>query len=380
MSDTFLLQDVTPVSLWEGDDIGDRVSRLGARRIALVDAALLKLGIVDDVLAAIDPVDVVELIPGEPRLDQVASVADTVRSNADAVVGIGGGSSLDTAKIAAAAATSDRPLSDHLLAAAPFSQPKPLLAIPTTAGSGAEVTKMAVVSDGERKSWVWGNEVRPAAALLDPALTITLPTATTVASGCDAFIHAIESASAQSIHEASAAAGIWAAGQIVTALPDVLDEPGSLDARRRMQRAACAAGIGIDRCGVGIGHAIGHAIASLLTAPHGLLVMLGTLVAIEWGVAAAPERYEPVTRSIATDASPTELPGLVRDLATTVAYEAHLAPYAAAAPLDAAALADELPRPEHRPMWSNNAAIPTPEDLTRLAHATAAEWNRIASV
>jgi alcohol dehydrogenase class IV len=379
VSDAFPLQETTPVALWDVDDLPDRISSLGERRVALVDTALLSLGVVDDLLAAIGPTEVVQLPPGEPRLDRIVDVVETVISQADAVVGIGGGSSLDTAKIAAAAATSDRPLADHLMAAAPFSQPLPLLAIPTTAGSGAEVTKMAVVSDGDRKSWVYGDEVRPAAAVLDPALTVSLPTPITVASGCDAFIHAIESASARSIHEASAAAGIWAAGEIVTALPEVLDEPGSMDARRRMQLAACAAGVGIDRCGVGIGHAIGHAVASLLTAPHGLLVMLGTLVAIEWAIDEAGERYEAVAKSIDAQASSAELPDLVRNLATSVGYEKHLAPYAAASPLGGAALAEELPRREHKPMWANSAAVPTPADLTWLAHATADEWARIAA-
>ena len=364
---------------WPRHALAGHRDRLGETSVALVDRTVLDLGIADDIIAELaDHAVVVE--SGEPQLAGVQAITDVIRiEGATGVVAIGGGSAIDTAKIAAAAARSEREVADHLMSRHRLPEALPLVAVPTTAGSGAEVTKMAVVSDGPRKSWVWDEALRPLAAILDPAVTVGLPEPVTVASGCDAFVHAVESSSARIQHEHAAAAGTWAAGEVFAALPAVLEDPEDLERRRRMQIGACAAGVGIDRCGTGIGHAIGHAVASLLTAPHGLLVMLGSLVAIEWGVASAPERYAAAIRSIEPSAEPSDLPELLRRFAETVGYERHLAPHAAAQTLGAEALAAELPRDVHKPMWSNNAAVPDEADLTRLAHETAREWERIGN-
>lgn len=296
----------------------------------------------------------------------------------DVVVAVGGGSTLDSAKLAGAVAVSPHPLERHLLGVTPLTGSLPVVAIPTTAGSGAEVTRTAVVSLDGRKSWAWGDHLRPDAAVHDPGLTLTLPTSTTVASGVDAFVHAIESAAAQVRNPPSETTAAWAAGEIANALPAVLAAPDDVAKRHRMLLAACAAGIGIDRCGVGIGHAIGHALGSVVTVTHGYAVMLGTLIAVEWIVAGGDRRLDTVAAAMRPGAVAADLPDLARELAGAVELTSHIAHQATEQPLDAAALATELARPEHAPMLRNSTVQPGAADLDWLARDTAAAWNAAA--
>lgn len=348
-------------------DFGDTV-------VLVADGQLLEAGLIDRLAADIRPDRVVPVPRGEPRVKPVAQIAATC-AGADVVVAVGGGSTLDTAKLAAAVASSPHPLEDHLLSATRFTGSLPVVAIPTTAGSGAEVTRTAVVSRQGRKSWAWDDHLRPRAAVHDPALTMTLPLATTVASGVDAFVHAIEAATAQTRHPDANTVAAAAAGTIASALPTVVDQPDDVPARGSMLVAACAAGIGIDRCGVGIGHAIGHALGSLVTVTHGFAVMLGTIVAIEWSVSTSGDRYRPVAHALHPTATEKDVPELVRMLAQAVALEIHVATEAAAQPLDPSDLAQELVRPEHAPMLRNSAVSPGPDDIAWIAGETAARWN-----
>ena len=135
--------------------------------------------------------------------------------------------------------------------------------------------------------------------------------------------------------------------------------------------AASAAGAGIDHCGTGLGHAIGHALGSLATVPHGLSVMLGTLVSVDWNTEGAPARF--------ADLAP-DVPGEVRRLAERVGFERLLAPVASGQTIDPATLAAELVREEHRPMRINSAVPATESEVPWLAAAVAQEWNRIGAL
>ncbi len=345
--------------------------------MVIADGALLEADALSDTISEVRPDETLPAAAGEPRVEAVSSLVAALQTR-DVVIAVGGGSTLDSAKLAGAAAVSSHALEHHLLGATPFTRSLPVVAVPTTAGSGAEVTRTAVVTDAGRKSWAWGDHLRPDAAVHDAALTLTLPLATTVASGVDAFVHAIESAASQTRNPDSEATAVWAAGEIAHVLPAVLAAPGDVALRRRMLLAACAAGVGIDRCGVGIGHAIGHALGSVLAVTHGYAVMLGTLVAIEWIVAGGDDRLDTVAAAIRPGAAAADLPELVRELAGAVDLTAHVARQAASQPLDAAALATELARTEHAPMLRNSTVQPGVADLEWLAGDTAAAWNAAA--
>jgi alcohol dehydrogenase class IV len=345
--------------------------------VVVADGALLEADVLSGIISEARPDGILPVGAGEPRVEAVALLAEALRPG-DAVIAVGGGSTLDSAKLAGAVAVSSHPLEHHLLGATPLTGSLPVVAVPTTAGSGAEVTRTAVVSLDGRKSWAWGDHLRPDAAVHDAALTLTLPESTTVASGVDAFVHAIESAASQTRNPPSEATAVWAAGEIADVLPAVLTAPDDLARRRRMLLAACAAGIGIDRCGVGIGHAIGHALGSVVAVTHGFAVMLGTLVAIEWIVAGGDERLDTVAAAMRPGAAAVDLPGLARELAAAVDLTSHVGRQAAEQPLDATTLVTELARPEHAPMLRNSTVKPSAADLEWLATDTATAWNEAA--
>ena len=112
------------------------------------------------------------------------------------VIGVGGGSALDTAKQAAVVATAAMGVEHYALAANPLPGHRPMIAIPTTAGTGAEVTRTCIVTDRDgRKVWTWGDELLPDLVVLDPVSTVTMPAHVTAATGLDAFVHALEAVS-----------------------------------------------------------------------------------------------------------------------------------------------------------------------------------------
>ena len=236
----------------------------------------------------------VHLVPwGEPTVDSVDDAARLVRDAGDAIViGVGGGSALDIAKQAAVVSAGDISVEAYLLCATPLPGRRPIVAIPTTSGTGAEVTRTCIVADGSgRKSWTWGDEMLPDIVVLDPAAAATMPHSVTVGTGLDAFVHAIEACSGQRRNSIAAAAAQRAMALVLTHLPRVAEDGNDLVSRQAMQEAAFLAGVAIDNCGTGVAHSIGHALGSLYHVPHGLSVAVGLRAALEWNVTGEPDAY-----------------------------------------------------------------------------------------
>ena len=158
-------------------------------------------GYIDRVVAALRSRPVtVHLVPwGEPTLDSVDAAAAVVRDVEGAtVIGVGGGSALDIAKQAAVVSVDTASVEAYLLCAEPLPGRRPIVAIPTTSGTGAEVTRTCIVADTSgRKLWTWGDEMLPDVVVLDPTAVATMPHAVTVGTGLDAFVHAVEACSGQ---------------------------------------------------------------------------------------------------------------------------------------------------------------------------------------
>lgn len=220
---------------------------------------------------------------GEPKLEHLQA-ASAMAVGADVVVGVGGGSALDIAKIAACCAVSGEDPMFYALAANPLPK-KPLkkIMVPTTAGTGSETSATNIFAgpDG-KKLWIWGAESKADLVLLDPELTISLPPNLTAWCGMDAFIHAFEAATNRNAHMGAKLYGHEAMRLVAGSLEAAVKAPGNLEARGKVLLGSCYAGIAIDNCGTAVAHNISHAMAGLAPIHHGLATALGFETTIGW--------------------------------------------------------------------------------------------------
>ena len=215
-----------------------------------------------------------DVVP-DPSDASVAAAAQAYRrSSADGIVALGGGSSIDTAKalgILAHAATSRIDTFYLGTGRAPDGRP-PLICLPTTAGTGSEVTEVAVVTDTalDRKMVVRHPIVAPDVALIDPALTRTMPPALTAATGGDALAHAIEALTSTMANPVADALAGAALRRVIAALPVACRDGADLTARTGMSTAALLAGLAFNSARLHLGHAVGHALGTRYHLPHGV--------------------------------------------------------------------------------------------------------------
>jgi len=212
---------------------------------------------------------------GEPSAAEVDDAARIGREHGcDLVIAIGGGSAIDLAKAAAGLIPNGPQIRPYLEAVGDGSvftrDPLPLLAVPTTAGTGSEATRNAVIgnrAEGFKRS-VRDARLMPRVALLDPELSLGCPTEVTLAAGMDALTQLIESLTSRRVTppiEALCLSGIAAVGE---ALPRLARDGSDLEARGKMAYAACLSGIGLAHAGLGIVHALASSLGGLGGVPH----------------------------------------------------------------------------------------------------------------
>lgn len=256
MFEPFRLQQATRVSFGAdrlgqlGDDV-QGVAGPHVRVMVLSDRGVVAAGLVDRALAALAEcglsTTVFAELEGEPHAELIDRAAAAARSSGAAVVvTLGGGSALDVGTMTAAIAPARAAAEDFALCARPMpAGALPIVCVPTTAGTGAEVTATAVFADGNgRKVWAWDEALRPRLALLDPSLTTGLPRSLTAITGLDALAHAIEAASSRRASPFSAAYTLQAIRLIARHLQCAVDHPDDLESRAGMLLGACLAGSG----------------------------------------------------------------------------------------------------------------------------------------
>lgn len=222
-------------------------------------------------------VTVYDQVTPNPELDDLETVTTQFRGlGITQIIALGGGSVLDAAKVLAVTLPSeeDKPLTLTLREGRPQQWQKklPLIAIPTTSGTGAEVTPFATVWDKttHKKHSVTGDLIYPDLALLDPELTLTLPYEETLYTGLDAISHALESLWNKNRTPISEAWAFQALTLANDALPKVLATPNDAAARETMQQASVLAGLAISQTRTAIAHSISYPLTSYFGVPHGL--------------------------------------------------------------------------------------------------------------
>jgi len=260
------------------EKIPQLLNDLGAQRpMIITDKGVVAAGLVDTVSAAITPGIQMGVrtddVPPDSDLKVVVQLAGVYReSGCDAIIAVGGGSVMDTAKgvnILVSENTEDlMQFSGAGILARPL---KPLMAIPTTAGTGSEVTQVAVIADHVRnlKMPFASYFLLPDLAVLDPRMTLTLPPAITAATAMDALTHAVEAYTCLAKNPLSDAHALLAIELIGQNLLNVLNEPENADGRLALAVASNLAGVAFSNAMVGMVHALGHSVGAVCGVPHG---------------------------------------------------------------------------------------------------------------
>ncbi|MGB5333994.1 MAG: iron-containing alcohol dehydrogenase [Woeseiaceae bacterium] len=249
-----------------------------AAPMVLTDKGVREAGLIKHVEIAFEEAGlaagpVFDDIPPDSSTDVVESIAREFREqNCDSIIAVGGGSVLDTAKAVNILVSEGGEFLRAYVGAHKLTRPlKPLVAIATTAGTGSEVTTVAVIKDThkQKKDAFQSSHLMPAVAVIDPRMTLTVPPAITAATAMDALTHAVEAYTCIAKNPLSDAYASAAIRKIVTALPLVLSKPGHTDARLELAEAATMAGIAFSNSMVGLVHAIGHSLGAVCHLHHG---------------------------------------------------------------------------------------------------------------
>ncbi|MBX7234080.1 MAG: iron-containing alcohol dehydrogenase [Caldilineales bacterium] len=255
------------------------LAALQAERVLLVsDAGLARIGLVEQFRAGLSDdgrqVGAFADIGTNPTTAEVtAGLAQAQDLNSQAIVALGGGSAIDVAKAIAMLMANGGSYADYQWGGKAISQRSlPLLATPTTAGTGSEVTKVAVIVDPERpfKKGVLNPLMFPHAAIIDPELTRSLPLLLTAATGMDAFSHALESYTGRRANPYTDQFALAALETIGWALPRAVTDGNDMQAREAMMLAAVWAGTAMDHAGLGLIHSLSGPLTGALHLHHGL--------------------------------------------------------------------------------------------------------------
>ncbi len=248
-----------------------------SKLLVVTDAMLVKLGVVEQALAGLADTGVQYAIFDGVTPDPTYAVVEAgmnsyVQNNCDGLLAIGGGSSIDAAKIIGVAVTHPDDPSEYVGFGKAGDEIPPLFAIPTTSGTGSEATMGAVISDDDthEKGIISGKHLLPLAVCLDPTLMTGMPKAITAATGMDALTHAVEAyISAWTRGDAREKAAV-ATKLIYKYLPQAHEDGSDINARDAMAQAAYMAGQAINQVNVGNIHAIAHQLGARYGVPHGI--------------------------------------------------------------------------------------------------------------
>ena len=278
---------------------GELMASLGARRVLIVcDPGIVRLGFASQICDALEQagcvVDLFSEVSADPPAAIIRQAAAQARAyKADGVLGLGGGSSLDTAKLVALMINSEQPLESMYGTDQATGQRAPLILVPTTSGTGSEVTWVSVVTDdaGQKKA-VYAPQLLPDIALLDPCLTLGLPPAVTAATGLDAMVHAIEAYTSRTrknpISDGLASTAIRLLGQN---LERVLADGNDLAARSAMLQGSLMAGIAFVNASVAAIHGLAYPLGARFHVPHGHSNALVMAPVIRFNLPAAQSLY-----------------------------------------------------------------------------------------
>ena len=286
--------------------LGEIARGLGMSQVFLVtDIGLMKAGLIDGALTSLSEAGVKvtlfsDVLADPPEVSVQAAVKAAALVHADGVIGFGGGSSLDTAKLVALLAKTSQELPAIYGIGLARGPRLPLIQVPTTAGTGSEVTPIAILTTpSHEKKGVVSPLLYPDVAVLDSLLTLGLPPAITAMTGVDAMVHAIEAFTSRSKKNAlSDALAIKALQLLYANLPAAVSDGKDAQVRENMLLGSLLAGMAFANAPVGAVHALAYPLGGHYQLPHGLTNSLVLLPVLKFNLPAAESLYAELGRAI----------------------------------------------------------------------------------
>jgi len=290
------------------DEAPKAIARFGTRVLVVTGRRAMKAaGFTDRLLAGLARQGAETLLSDRVRPDPDSATVNEVaeearRFGAEVVVGLGGGSAIDSAKGIAVAMTHDGPVEDYFRGQErqPTAATAPVVAIPSTSGTGSHVDPIAVITRSATgdKSALTNRHIFPRLAVVDPSLPAKMPPELTAITGFDAFAHAMEAFLATVCPPVARVYAEKAIRTIYTNLPRAIARGGDVEARKAMAWADTLAGWALAEGGVVSAHVLGMSIGSLYGVPHGKAVAMVTAASLKRGAACAPACYAPLARAM----------------------------------------------------------------------------------
>ena len=279
--------------------LGEETRRIGGRKVMVVtDPGLKNAGVLDqatEVLAAAGlDFAVFAEVENDPRIEVALACTDAAKTFCpDVIVGLGGGSSLDIAKVSSVMMTNDGSIETYFGMELVPKPGVPLILIPTTAGTGSEMTSICVLSDtrNEVKRGIVSEHMYARAALLDPLLTLGLPPGVTAMTGMDALVHAVESFVGLQASIFTDALNLQAIRLVAANLRQAFSQGGNITARENMLQASCLAGMAFSNTQNGLSHALALSIGGKYHLPHGLLTAFTIPWVMTYNLIANPAKF-----------------------------------------------------------------------------------------
>ena len=289
--------------------LGDVVRQLGvARPLLVTDPGVTAAGLAERALEQLENAVVFDQVRPNPDIALVNEGAELyAESGCDGLVGLGGGSSMDSAKSIGVVARHGGSIADYEWGHDPIVERiPPLVAIPTTAGTGSEVTLWAVVTDHDRKIKfnIGGTPLIGAhVALIDPELMLGLPAAVTAATGMDALSHAVECFTCDYHQPFSDAVALQAIELVAASLRTAVEDGANLEARIEMAHAATLGGMAYGTESAGAAHAMSQSAGGVHDCPHGALTARVLGPVMEYNASADPVRHARIGQGLGVDTS-----------------------------------------------------------------------------
>jgi len=287
------------------ETLGDEIKRLKGTKVLIVtDPGIKSAGLVEIVAAILDRAKInyhffTEVEP-DPKIEVAfSSLAAAKNFGPDLIVGLGGGSSLDISKVTSVMMTNAGPIEKYFGMELVPEPGIPLILIPTTAGTGSEMTSICVLSDTENKvkKGIVSEHMFARMALLDPQLTLGLPPHITATTGMDALVHAIESFTGVRATIFTDTLNLQAICLVARNLRKAYAHGENREARENMLNASCLAGMAFSNTQNGLDHALALAIGGKFHLPHGLLTAFILPWVMEYNLLADPEKFIQIARA-----------------------------------------------------------------------------------